>query len=90
MLDVNTSFVAEDALLSVFVTRADLFDELEFDEAYWSDLNPERAFLARVFVDHCIATKVFTYPVCRNKSTTSYNFHFPYRMRPVSNRLSQS
>lgn len=24
---------------------------------YWGNLTPERAFLARVFVDHCIATK---------------------------------
>jgi condensin complex subunit 3 len=25
-------------------------------EAFWTDLTPERAFLARVFVQHCIST----------------------------------
>jgi condensin complex subunit 3 len=58
MLDVSTSDVAEDALLSVFVTRVDIFDSIEFNEDLWSNLNPERAFLVRVFVDHCLATKV--------------------------------
>jgi condensin complex subunit 3 len=27
-------------------------------EEYWANLTPERAFLARVFVDHCISIKV--------------------------------
>jgi condensin complex subunit 3 len=58
MLDVTTSKVAEDALLSVFVTRPDLFDSVEFTDAFWDELVPERAFLARVFVDHCKSLKV--------------------------------
>lgn len=58
MLDVTTSKVAEDALFSAFVTRPDLFEDVEFPEVYWTELTPERAFLARVFVDHCIAIKV--------------------------------
>lgn len=70
--DVISSEVAEEALLSVFATRADSFDNLEFPgmafrsdslaiadsaDEYWTSLTPERAFLARVFVDHCISTK---------------------------------
>ena len=58
MLDVTTSKVAEDALLSVFVTRPDLFDSVEFTDGFWDELTPERAFLARVFVDHCKSLKV--------------------------------
>ncbi|ORY20755.1 nuclear condensing complex subunit [Naematelia encephala] len=51
--DVLTSQVAEEALISVFVTRPELLDIVEFDEAYWSSLTPEKAFLARVFGEHC-------------------------------------
>ncbi|KIJ25339.1 hypothetical protein M422DRAFT_38823 [Sphaerobolus stellatus SS14] len=51
--DLITSDVAEDALLSVFVTRPDIFDNVEFDESFWSELTPEKAFLIRVFVEHC-------------------------------------
>ena len=51
------SKIGEDALLSVFKTRVDIFDALEFGDAYWTSLTPERAFLARVFVSHCINTK---------------------------------
>ena len=58
MLDVTTSKVAEDALFSVFVTRPDLFESVEFGDDFWNELTPERAFLARVFVDHCKSLKV--------------------------------
>ena len=80
--DLRESAVVEDALLSVFVTRIDIFDALEFDgahicfdffttwslipvlfsgqkykEEFWHGLTPEKAFLVRVFVDHCVSTK---------------------------------
>ncbi|KAF8268083.1 nuclear condensing complex subunit [Lactarius quietus] len=55
--DRRESAVVEDALLSVFVTRVDVFDALEFDEEFWRGLTPEKAFLIRVFVDHCVSTK---------------------------------
>ena len=76
--DLRESAVVEDALLSVFVTRVDVFDALEFDgapltlyslvmwslstafchvEEFWHSLSPEKAFLVRVFVDHCVSTK---------------------------------
>ncbi|KAF8965273.1 nuclear condensing complex subunit [Flammula alnicola] len=48
--------VAVDALLSIFVTRVDIFNDIEFDDQYWANLTPEKAFLARVFVDHCKST----------------------------------
>jgi condensin complex subunit 3 len=74
MFDLGESTVAEDALLSVFATRVDIFDNIEFGstfawiytclwadvfaaDKFWSALTPETAFLARVFVEHCIATK---------------------------------
>ncbi|WVQ95614.1 hypothetical protein IAU59_002712 [Kwoniella sp. CBS 9459] len=55
--DVVSSQVAEDALVSVFVTRPETLDAIEFDDAFWTGLTPEKAFLARVFVDHCITNK---------------------------------
>ncbi|KAH8989792.1 nuclear condensing complex subunit [Lactarius hatsudake] len=58
--DLRESAVVEDALLSVFVTRVDVFDALEFDEDFWRGLTPEKAFLVRVFVDHCVSTKETT------------------------------
>jgi condensin complex subunit 3 len=74
MFDLVESKVAADALLSIFVTRADIFENMVFGgafhsrsmptilitsltDSYWSNLTPETAFLARVFVDHCRATK---------------------------------
>ncbi|KAF8342823.1 nuclear condensing complex subunit [Cantharellus anzutake] len=57
MLDITTSKVAEDALFSVFVTRPDIFESVEFPDSFWSDLTPERAFLARGFVDYCKSNK---------------------------------
>ncbi|KAM6503308.1 Nuclear condensing complex subunit [Amanita muscaria] len=49
--------VASNALLSVFASRPEIYDGLEFDNPYWASLTPERAFLARVFVNHCCASK---------------------------------
>ncbi|KAF7968330.1 hypothetical protein HWV62_30947 [Athelia sp. TMB] len=76
LFDLAESAIAEDALLSVFKNRVEIFDGLEFNgklhltlrpysyadcctfkDAFWAALTPERAFLARVFVAHCIATK---------------------------------
>ncbi|KAI6000302.1 nuclear condensing complex subunit [Pisolithus orientalis] len=57
LLDLHESTIAEDALLSIFATRVDIFEHLEFKEDYWRELTPERTFLARIFVEHCIATK---------------------------------
>ncbi|KAK8850500.1 hypothetical protein IAR55_004418 [Kwoniella newhampshirensis] len=55
--DVVSSQVAEEALFSVFVTRPEVFQAVEFDDAFWATFTPEKAFLARVFVDHCISIK---------------------------------
>ncbi|WVR08557.1 hypothetical protein IAU60_005612 [Kwoniella sp. DSM 27419] len=55
--DVISSQVAEDALVSVFVTRSEVLDTVEFDDTFWASLTPEKAFLARVFVDHCVSNK---------------------------------
>ncbi|KAG1847661.1 nuclear condensing complex subunit [Suillus subalutaceus] len=57
LFDLTESTVAEDALLSVLDRRRDISDHVEFKDAYWANLTPERAFFARVFVDHCIAIK---------------------------------
>ncbi|KAH0826785.1 hypothetical protein J3R83DRAFT_5201 [Lanmaoa asiatica] len=56
LFDLNENTVAEDALLSIFATRIDIFDQLEFKDAFWDTLTPEKAFLACVCVEHCIAT----------------------------------
>jgi condensin complex subunit 3 len=55
--DVVSSEVAEEALLSLFVTRPDVFETVEFGDEWWQALTPNKAFLARVFAEHCIATK---------------------------------
>ncbi|KAK2461192.1 hypothetical protein APHAL10511_006719 [Amanita phalloides] len=44
---------AVDATLSIFITRPELTDAFEFPEAYWKELTPESAVLARAFVEHC-------------------------------------
>ncbi|KAF4614841.1 hypothetical protein D9613_002893 [Agrocybe pediades] len=44
---------AEHAVLSLFATRPALFNEIKFEGEYWDNLTLEKAFLARVFVQHC-------------------------------------
>ncbi|KAJ7454809.1 nuclear condensing complex subunit [Mycena latifolia] len=46
--------LASDALQSVFETRPDIFEDLYFGDAFFANLTPEKIFLARVFVDHCV------------------------------------
>ncbi|KAH9837531.1 nuclear condensing complex subunit [Rhodofomes roseus] len=57
LFDLVEGKIAEDALVSVFTVRADIFDNIGFEDEYWEALTPERTFLARVFVDHCVAQK---------------------------------
>ncbi|KAG5641543.1 hypothetical protein DXG03_004802 [Asterophora parasitica] len=58
MLDLAAeSTVAADAVLGVFDTRPDIFENMEFGRDYWENLTPETAFLARVFVEHGKALK---------------------------------
>ncbi|THH04391.1 hypothetical protein EW145_g5552 [Phellinidium pouzarii] len=48
---------AAQAIFSIFETRADILDNLEFGDNFWQSLTREKAFLARVFVDYCIQSK---------------------------------
>ncbi|XP_006463505.1 hypothetical protein AGABI2DRAFT_73577 [Agaricus bisporus var. bisporus H97] len=57
LFDLGQDTVAVDALLKVFAWRPDIFNNIVFGDDYWKKLDPERAFLARVFVDHCLAIK---------------------------------
>jgi len=57
LFDLQEVTIPEEALMSVFKTRAEIFDNLEFGDAFWDNLTPERTFLARVFVDQCVAAK---------------------------------
>lgn len=57
LFDLADNTVAEEALVSVFRTRVDLFENIEFGDDFWAELTPEKSFLARVFVDHCITVK---------------------------------
>ena len=75
--DVLSSQVAEEALVSVFVTRPEVVDVVDFDgeahhiylcaqltlraEAFWADLTPAKAFLIRVFGEHCKLTNKVSY-----------------------------
>ncbi|KAL0578384.1 chromosome condensation complex Condensin, subunit G [Marasmius crinis-equi] len=49
--------VAVDAMLAVFTTRPALPESFVFSDEYWNDLSPEKAILARAFVDHCTNAK---------------------------------
>ncbi|KDR80169.1 hypothetical protein GALMADRAFT_62541 [Galerina marginata CBS 339.88] len=49
--------VAVDAVLSIFTTRPDTADVFVFPDAFWKELTPESAVLARVFVEHCVSSK---------------------------------
>lgn len=57
LFDLQEVTIPEEALMSVFKTCAEIFDNLEFGEVFWENLTPEKAFLARVFVDQCVAAK---------------------------------
>jgi condensin complex subunit 3 len=73
LFDLVENSAAEDALLSIFKLRPDILDALEFNgvfgsprrftpsslytDVFWESSTPEKTFLARVFVDHCISNK---------------------------------
>lgn len=57
LFDLQEITIAEEALMSVFKTRTEIFDNLELGDTFWENLTPEKAFLARVFVDQCVAAK---------------------------------
>ncbi|CAA7267951.1 unnamed protein product [Cyclocybe aegerita] len=57
LFDLAESTAAVDALLSVFTAKVEAFNNLEFKDHYWDKLIPEKAFLARVFVEHCKNTE---------------------------------
>ena len=57
LFDLQEVTIAEEALMSVFKTRAEIFDNLELGDPFWENLTPEKTFLARVFVDQCAAAK---------------------------------
>ncbi|TCD67325.1 hypothetical protein EIP91_000246 [Steccherinum ochraceum] len=57
LFDLFQTSIPEDALLSVFTARPDVLDSLEFSNDFWKTLTPEKAFLVRVFADHCVAIK---------------------------------
>lgn len=98
-----SSQVAEEALLSVFVTRSEVFEAVEFggesDDAifllaaephaddYWTSLTPDKAFLARVFVEHCISLKASI--VTRVKIVLASHAD-ARRMKPASRNPSPS
>ncbi|KAI0363430.1 ARM repeat-containing protein [Pilatotrama ljubarskyi] len=55
LFDLTEDTIAEDALSAVLENRVDIYQHIEFEEDYWTSITPERAFLARVFIDKCIA-----------------------------------
>jgi condensin complex subunit 3 len=57
LFDLQEVTIAEEALMSVFKTRTEIFDNLELGDTFWENLTPEKTFLARVFVDQCAAAK---------------------------------
>ena len=101
LFDLTEGTVAEDALGSVFDTRIDIFEHIEFSgafalscrkcgtltrmtqEDYWTDLTPERAFLARVFVDKCIAKDMRL----RIDESLPVTTHMMFRIQGVYNQL---
>ncbi|KZV97200.1 hypothetical protein EXIGLDRAFT_833051 [Exidia glandulosa HHB12029] len=47
----------QSALECIFDVRRDILDKLEFAEEYWLEMTPEKAVLARVFVEYCTKNK---------------------------------
>ncbi|KAK7032879.1 chromosome condensation complex protein [Favolaschia claudopus] len=56
-VSAESSQLAWNVLTSVFDSRPNIFEELYFGNSYFEDLSPEKAFLARVFVDKCVEDK---------------------------------
>ncbi|KAG6886151.1 hypothetical protein C0993_000669 [Termitomyces sp. T159_Od127] len=56
MLDLAEQKYPVDAVLSIFASRPEIFQTMTFGPDFWENLTPETAFLARVFVEHGMAT----------------------------------
>ncbi|KAJ8081879.1 chromosome condensation complex Condensin, subunit G [Marasmius tenuissimus] len=53
--DLMENKVANDMLLGVFAELPHIFESISFKETFWGSLTPEKAFMIRVFVEHCDA-----------------------------------
>ncbi|TBU47907.1 nuclear condensing complex subunit [Dichomitus squalens] len=85
LFDLEEGKVAEDALGSVFDTRVDIFEHIEFSDDYWTNLTPERAFLARVFVDKCISKEAHA----RVEATLPVTTAMAFRIQDAYNALAE-
>ncbi|KAF8424272.1 nuclear condensing complex subunit [Boletus edulis BED1] len=85
LFDLNENTVAEDALLSIFATRVDIFDQLELKDAFWDTLNPEKAFLGRVYMEHCIATD----DQAKLEASLPVVTHLAYQIEGVYNKYQE-
>ena len=95
-----SSETAEDALTSVFDTRPELFKAIAFDressplvpgnadktEDFWTNLTPERALLARVFVEYCVKNKDET----RMEDTMPVVAELAFRIQEEYNKLEET
>ncbi|KAF8550586.1 hypothetical protein OG21DRAFT_1487665 [Imleria badia] len=72
-----------DALLCIFATRIDIFDQLEFEDAFWDALT--KAFLERVCVEHCIATN----DQAKLGVSLSVVTHLVFRIQSVYNKYQE-
>jgi len=50
---LESSEAAAMALEAAFEVRPSLLDQITFDEGFWKDLTPTKAFIVRIFVKHC-------------------------------------
>ncbi|KAF8906012.1 nuclear condensing complex subunit [Gymnopilus junonius] len=83
LFDLEDGSIAEKALLSIFNTRPDIFGDIDFDDHYWANLTPEKAFLARVFVECCKVKKDDT----RLEATMPVVTHIAFRIQEEYNML---
>jgi condensin complex subunit 3 len=49
--------VAESSLHAIWEARPEILDKVKFDDSYWGDLSPEKAFLVRTYTDFCVKRK---------------------------------
>ncbi|KAK6203080.1 nuclear condensing complex subunit [Scheffersomyces amazonensis] len=59
LLRVSDSKVADLALETFFQVKPEILDTFKFDDNYWKQLTIDKAFLMRVFYDHCSKNNLY-------------------------------
>jgi condensin complex subunit 3 len=84
----NQDGVALEAMKEFWAGRQDYLDAVVFDDAFWENLTPESAFMARTFNDYCFSEpKHFDLIEEKMPEVTRLGFHLQKHINELTSRV---